>query len=844
MKTKHNPPRLANLILSLFLKGREGIEKLGDLEEGFWIKTKKDGLTKAKLWYWLQTILAIPVCIKNSFTWGGIMFKNYIKIALRNIKKYKAYSTINILGLAIGMACCILILVWVQNELSYNNFHENEENLYRITLNVDGSAGENSPWVLLSYLKKDYPEIEKGSWYYNTEINVKYNNSNFNETIAMVEPEFLDMFTFPFVFGDQATAISNLNSVVISERIALKYFGDSNPIGKVLHLNNSTDLTVTAVMENVPINSDMQFDLIARPEIFLPKERFEMWRVDCPTYVQLTAGTNYIETTEKIKDTIIKYINHPLQWTIGLQPLKEIHLYSLNGTNPITYVYISIGLALLILIIACINFMNLSTARSALRAKEIGMRKVIGAKKSDVIKQFFSESIILSFLALIISLFFVYLLLPVLNEITETQLSLSLFNNLPMILVLILIALITGIISGIYPSLYLSSFQPAQIMKNAFSKSGRGKFLRSGLIIFQFTVATILIISTSIILKQMNYIRSKDIGLNRDNIVTIVMNNELIEKYEIVKQRLTNEKDIINVTSASSLPVRVGGTQGVYWEGLSLAEAKMFSFINADFDYFKTFGMKISTGRSFSKDHPTDIESFIINETAQKMMGFKNPIGQNIWAGKEGKIIGVVKDFHANSLHDEIQPAVFMMEYPVPKRDLFIKINGSNIPATLKLIERTISKISPDFVFSYSFLDEQFDLMYKRESNLQKLLEYFTGLAIFISCLGLIGLASFIIERKTKEIAIRKVLGAETLSVMGTLSKEFILLVIAANIIALPAAYYLMKKWIESFAYRTEIGITVFASSTLIVLFIAIFTISYQILIAANKNPAQSLKQE
>ncbi|MFC2133714.1 ABC transporter permease [Bacteroidota bacterium] len=845
MRKNQSPPKIAGWLLNRFLLRNEDLEKLGDLEEGFWIKVEEDGILKAKLWYCWQALIAIPISIKNSISWGIIMFQNYFKIAVRNIKKYKAYSTINILGLAAGMACCILILLWVQNELSYDNFHENGDDIYRVTIDWDGNVGSWSSWALLSYLKNDFPEIEKGSWFYDDNVNVKYNGLNYNENITLVVPEFFEMFTFPFLKGDPATAIADLNSVVISERMALKFLGDEDPIGKTLHLDNSIDLTVTGVMENVPLNSHMEFDLVARPEVFLPKERFGMWRMDCPTYIQLTAGTNYKETIEKIWDTIIKYNSQsPTKWIVGLQPLKEIHLYSLNGTHPITYVYIFAGVAFMVLLIACINFMNLSTARSALRAKEIGMRKVIGANRNDVVKQFFSESVILSFIALIISIMVVYVLLPAFNEIAETQLVFNPVQNPSLMGGLILIAFITGIISGIYPSLYLSSFQPVTILKNIMSKGGKGRVLRRGLIIFQFTIAIILIICTSIILKQMYYIMTKDIGFDRENIVTIRMDDKLLGKYEIIKEELNNYKDIANVSAACNLPVRIGGKQGTYWEGVNREDMKMFDFIVTDYNYFKTFDMQITYGRSFSKDHLTDTENFIINETALKMTGFEDPIGKTLWAGKPGKIIGVVKDFHATSFHNEINPAVFMMWEVLPKRNLFVKINNHNIPATISYIEDTIDRLSPGFIFEYNFMDDHFNRIYKRETNLQTLLQYFTILAIFISCLGLIGLASFMAEQKTKEIAIRKVLGAKTIGVMTQLSKEFVMLVLAANIVAWPVAFYFMSGWIEDFTYRTNIGAIVFILSAIIAISIAIITVSFQAFKAANANPVDSLKNE
>ena len=779
------------------------------------------------------------------------MFTNYMKITLRNIKRHKGYSFINIAGLAVGIACTIIILLWVQDELSFDRFHENGDNLYKITVTLNQTTWNSSPWVLTSILKKDYPEIEKGSWYYRTTVNTRYQESIYNERIALVAPEFFEMFTFPYIKGDARTALSDLNSIVISEKAALKYFGSDDPVGKIIQLENEVDLTVTGVIKNVPLNSHMQFDLVARPEVFLPKERLQMWRMDCPSYVLLAKGVDYHDVARKISNSINQYDPQPTKYTVGLQPLKKIHLYALNGTNPIVFVYIFSAVALIVLFIACINFMNLSTARSAARAKEIGMRKVIGAARKDVIKQFFSESILLSFIALIIAIILVYFFLPAFNTIAEKQLTLDLTGNYIGI-GLAAIALLTGLISGIYPSLYLSSFQPVTIMKSSLAKGGKSHFLRRALIIFQFTAAVILIISTSVILKQMRYIRTFDLGFNRNHMITVSLDDDLLSKYDSMKQELLKNKDIVNVSAASSIPLNIGNNSTVYWEGRGRDQAMMIPFVCVDYDYFETFSMKMTQGRSFSSEYPTDKQNYIINETALKMTGYENPIGKMYATVKDredskndtGILVGVVKDFNCTSLHNEIQPIVFFLYDMLPKRQLFIKTNPANIPATIEHIQNTLGTFSPNFIFEYRFLDDEFDRMYTSEANLQKLLEYFTFLAIFISCLGLFGLASFMSEQRTKEIAIRKVLGAKTAIIMVKLSQEFVLLVLLANIIAWPVAAYFLNGWIKTYAYRTNIGVLIFILSAIITLGIAILTVAYQSIKAATANPVDSLRYE
>jgi ABC-type antimicrobial peptide transport system permease subunit len=720
-----------------------------------------------------------------------------------------------------------------------------------VILNENEAIWNSSPWALIGALKKDYPEIEKGSWYYRTSVNTRYEEKNYYERIALVAPEFFEMFSFPYVKGDPKTALEDLNSIVLSERAAAKYFGKINPMGKVIKLENQVDLTVTGVIKDVPTNSHMQFDLVARPEVFINKERMQTWRMDCPSYVLLSKGTDYKKVVSKISGTINKYEPQShTKYSVGLTPLKKIHLYALSGTNPIVYVYIFSAIAFLVLLVACINFMNLSTARSALRAKEIGVRKVVGANRRDLIKQFFSESIIFSLMALVVAVALVYSFLPTFNTLAEKQLTLDLTGRLSIGIGLLLIALFTGLVSGIYPSLYLSSFKPASIIKSSIKRGGKSHSLRRALIIFQFATAIILIISTSVILKQMNYIKTKDLGLNRDNIITIGMDDDLLSKYKSVKQELLKRSDIINVTSANSLPLRIRNNNTVYWEGMRPGQAEMINFVCVDYDYFETFNMTMTHGRSFSPEHPTDKDNYIINETALKMTGYKDPIGKMYATGispneyKKGVLVGVVKDFHGSSLHNEINPTVFFLWEMLPRWRMFVRLKSSNIPTTIEQVKKITNRFSPGFLFSYRFMDDQFNEMYQRDKNLLNLIEYFTFLAIFISFLGLLGLSSFMAERRTKEIAIRKVLGASNAGIVARLFKEFVFLIAIANVIAWPVAFNFMNEWIKDFAYHTDIGWLIFPLAGVISLSIALGTVSFQTYKAAYANPIDSLKYE
>jgi len=702
------------------------------------------------------------------------MFKNYIKIALRNIKKQRGYSFINITGLAIGLACFILIFMWVQDELSYDTFHENGENLYRTTLITSDGIWGSSPWALVPALKKDFPEIIRGTRYAQTAILTQYKDNSFYEEWALVDPDFFEMFSFSFIEGDPKSAFSNLNSVVITERTAEKYFGNSDPMGEVITFNNRIDLAITGVIQNIPTNSHMQFDLLTLPVHYFGEARTRTWSADCASYILLQSNADPENIRRKIHGTINKYDTRTnVQYYVGIQPLKKIHLYALNGTHPIVYVYVFSFIAVIVLFIACINFMNLSTARSSTRAKEVGMRKVIGATRIDVIRQFFSESIILSFIALVVAVLLVYLFLPIFNTMASKQLTLEFTKNIFMALGLILIAIITGIISGIYPALFLSAFQPVKILKGFHGRGSKTNVLRKTLIIIQFTAAIVLIISTAIIYRQIYYIRTRDLGLDREHILTIRTNREIRNNYEVLREQFLKNKDVLNVTAASSIPLSIGNNNPVYWEGRSAEQYISMNFVCVDYDYFETFNMKMAHGRSFSREYSTDIQNYIINEAALKLTGYEEPVGRmfSMWTN-EGEIIGVVNDFHGTSLHNEIRPIVFVLYKNLPYFYIYVKIRPINIPGTLDFLKNTMRTIVPDYPFQYTFLDEYFHRQYVREDRIGNILKYFTFLAIFISCLGLLGLASLMAEQRTKEIAIRKVLKCNRLAFIVLLHEQ------------------------------------------------------------------------
>lgn len=838
-------PGFARWLLARFMLREEFHEKLGDLEEVFTMELKESGPVRAHLWYWGQVIVSIPFLIKSTIYGEGIMIKNYLKSTLRNILKYKGYSFINIFGLATGFACCILIMLWVQQEISYDDFQKNCERLYRITIERNGHTFSSNPWALIPILKENYPEIEAGSSFPYRRLIAKYGEKDLYADCRMVSNEFFEMFTYKFLYGTAESSLPNLNSVVLTERMATKLFGSKNPLGTTLLFDNNIEFQVTGVIENPPSNSHLRFDAILQPNLITGEKRLTTWSMDGPGYVMLKKNVNVDEVRGKIRNTINDFDRRNInKWYVGLQPLREINLYALSGTDPILYVYIFSSIAIIVLLIACINFVNLSTARSTRRAKEVGLRKVIGADRKQLIKQFMGEAVLLTVISLIFAVFIAYLLLPYFNEIAARDLSLNFMENWKLTAGLIIIALITGLLSGLYPSLLISSFLPVHLFKN-LTNSGSGNRLRKLLIVVQFVATITLIISTMVISNQIDYIRNSNLGFEREHIIVIPTNKQLRVKYNTIKERLLNESSITNVSAASQAPLNVSACNPVYWEGRSSENYEIMNFVCLDYDYFETFEMEMKYGRSFSRDYASDSISYIINEAALKLTGYENPIGKmfSMWTD-EASIVGVVKDFHGTSLHNEISPIVFMLYQNLPYLKMFIKVNPQNLSATIEKIQSVIKTTVPEFKFEYSFMDEDFNEQYKSEMRIANLFESFSTLAILISCLGLVGMVSYMTEKRTKEIAIRKVVGASHSVILSLISKEFVLLSLFANIIAWPIAYYFMNAWTTSFAYFESLSLWTFLLAGLIVLLQTLLTISYQALRAAAAKPVDALKAE
>ncbi len=787
---------------------------------------------------------------------------NYIKTTVRTIRHQKGYSFINISGLAIGLTVCMLIFLWVMDEWSFDRFNTNASRIYRVyrdeSATQEDSTSALTPPPMAAALKRDFPEIIRttrfGSWHRQL---VTYKDKSFNETRFMhVDPDFQFMFSFPLVKGDPETVLSNPYSVILTETTVAKYFGDEDPIGKILTVNNSYDVMVTGVIQNESLNSSLEFDLLSPFEILLKEsigqDNAENWGFNSfGTYVMLEQFASAENLNHKLTGYLKKYVEEDTDELV-LQRLTDIHLFSnlghdLRSRGDIKYVWIFSALAVFVLMIACVNFMNLTTARSANRAREVGLRKVVGAQRSQLIRQFFGESILMALIGLVIALILLELLLPLFNSLSGKQLTSGWWDNPTMLLGFIGLALVTGILSGGYPALFLSSFQPIRILKNMVSPSGANPLFRKVLVIFQFSLSVFLIIGTLIISRQLSYMRNIDLGFNQEHIIHLSIHGELHEKYGAIRERFLQNPDVLHVTASMALPTNIQSSPGTpMWEGKSPDVKMEIKADFVDYDYIETFEIPLVEGRSFSREYATDQEkAFIVNQEAAKRMGLESPV-----VGKkfgfwdiDGQIIGVMKDAHFQSLHHKIEPLVFKM-FPAWLRRMYVKFRSDNAAATLSSLEKAWSEMDLGYPFEYRFLDEDFQNLYNLEATLGKIFQSVAALAVFIACLGLFGLASFIAEQRTREIGIRKVLGSSTAGIMALLNRDFLKWIAAANLIAWPIAYFTMQAWLQKFAYRTEITIWVFALSSVIGLAVALLTVSLQTLKAARTDPVISLKYE
>ena len=794
------------------------------------------------------------------------MLTNYFKIAFRTLWRHRIFSLINILGLAVGLSACFLIFLYVRFESSYDNFHTKAGRIYRVVTDVKTPTNTRhrpkTAGPIAIYVKKDLQEVEDAVRFTGDEFLVRKGDVKFQEKHTLLADSTLfNIFDFQLVAGDKKTALVNPMSIVISQSSAKKYFGSTDPIGQQVQLTGAAiNATITGVMKDIPENSQIKADLFismsSSQQIYgHPSADSEWTNHNYYTYVLLKPHVS-AATVESKFPALMQLHDGPqmkkLQMYdyLSLEPLPDVYLYSKRGgmvTGSITNVRIFSIIAGFILLIACVNFINLTTARSTERAKEVGIRKVIGAGKPQLIRQFIGESVIITLLAVVLSLFLCSGLLPLYNQLAGKEISTGIFVRPSDIASLFAISIGIGLLAGFYPSLVLSSFRPVSVLKGYFATGTQGVLLRKGLVVFQFTISIVLIVSTIVVYTQLNYMRDQDLGFNKEQEVVIFTNFD--KNKDVFKQSLASIPGVLSTTLSSSVPGN--GFTSTYSEienRLGDLQKMNIDLCFADFDFIGQYKLKITAGRAFSKAFPTDTgRAMIINESAVKMLGYYTPdeaIGKRFsQGGRQGQIIGVVKDFHYLSLQQNIQPLTMRLE-SWALGTISIKVSPTDLPTTLGAIEAKWTQIIPNRPFEYSFLDEDFNRLYVSEVKFGRLFFNFSILAIFISCLGLLGLAAYSTIQRTKEIGVRKVLGASVTSIVHLLSADFVRLVFIAFLIASPIAWFAMNTWLHDFAYRTPITWWIFALAGASSIVIVLLTISFQAIRAAIQNPVKTLRTE
>lgn len=810
------------------------------------------------------------------------MFKNYFNIAVRSLLKHKFYSLLNILGLSIGLSCFMLISLFIKHELTYDTFHEDADQIHRInfraTLNGEDHISSQVGAPMAAAMKKDFPEVEDairlnetGNWF----VKRKGETSSFKEEeVMMADSNFFDFFSVSLVYGDQKNVLNRPNTLVLDQTTSKKIFGDINPVGEVLVLDDRFDYEVTGVYEDLPDNSHFHHNILLSISSFDWANNNNWLSTNFNTYIKLRAGSTAEELEAKFPQMINTYIAPLVEQFLNMNmeefansgnaigfslfPLKDIHLYSqkpdeLEAGGDIKYIYIFSAVALFILILACINFMNLSTARSANRAKEVGIRKVMGVYRSQLIAQFLAEAILITIISSVIAYAITFATLPAFNSLASKELNYFQLIEGGYLLFIASIILIVGLLAGSYPAFYLSMFKPVQVLKGVISSGIKSGPIRSTLVVFQFSISIIMIIGTSVVFDQLSFIQEKKLGYEKDQVLIVNDTWILRDKVTTFKAEASRNANILEATVSSFTPTGGDGNSDLYFKNPSAAadESLVVNEANVDHNFINTLGIEMAKGRFFSKDFLSDSSTVVLNETAVKKFGFENPIGANLYT-YEGdndqpvatpyKIIGVVKDFHFQSLKTDITPLVFHLNDS--RGFALFKIQMDNAQETISFLDNTWQKFVQGQPFEYEFMNERFNDIYDQEQKIGQIFTVFAGLAIVIACLGLFGLAAFTAEQKTKEIGIRKTLGASISSIVILLSKNFIKLVGVSFLIAAPVAYFGMNYWLEDFAYRTSIKPLTFLISGIIAVGIAWLTISFQSWRAARNNPVTSLRSE
>ncbi|MDP9078517.1 MAG: ABC transporter permease [Bacteroidota bacterium] len=807
------------------------------------------------------------------------MFTNYFKIAFRNLWRNKGFSAINIFGLAIGLAVCLLITLFVVDELNYDKYNLNADRIYRVNsdFKVNGSVfiDRDSPAPMAATMMKEYPQVEQATRLRDDgKILVKKGNQTLTEEGGFYgDANLFTVFTLPMIAGDPKTALVQPFSLVISEAVAQKYFNTTDVIGKTLHLDNTRDYKITGVIKDMPRQSHLHFNLI-KAMSGLPESRGTEWTsVNYLTYILLHKGftehdlDGYLrQATKKYAEPeLMQYIHSSIadlegkgdHFRFATMPITKIHLYSpiTNEVEPsgnVQYVYIFIIIAAFILLIACVNFMNLSTARSAGRAREVGVRKVLGSNRETLIYQFLTESTLTSFISLCIALFIAALLLPYFNQLSGKQITLDLLATIWLAPCLLVVTVFIGLMAGLYPAFFMSAFQPIEVLKGKLASGFKGSWLRNSLVVFQFATVILLIVGTLVIYNQLNYIQNKKLGYNREQVLIIKNTASLYLHANSFKQDVLKLGGVQSGTMSSFLPTAKNNNTEVYSKDAanSPGQSTALSTWYIDEDYIPTLGMQMAKGRNFVKGNLSDSTAVIVNETAAVMLGFRDPLNKELFRGTPErhftlKVVGVVKDFNSGSLRSKIEPLV--MRLGVNRGSMEFRISTKNIPGLISKIENLYHAADANMAgqpFSYSFMDDDFNHIYQDEQNTGKIFMSFAFFAILIACLGLFGLVTYAAEQRTKEIGIRKVLGASVANIVGMLSNDFLKLVAIAGIVAFPIAWYAANWWLQGFEFRTGVSWWVFAVAAILAVVITLTTVSFRAIKAALMNPVKSLKTE
>lgn len=870
------PPNIAKTILSKLLYDDVWKTTLGDFEERYSYLLEKEGKASANRWYWSQVLRYAPSKLTHKFYWTAGMFFNYLKISLRNLRTNKSYSFINISGLAIGLASFLLIGLFVHHELSYEKHFEDSDRIYRvIKQNANSHEGKNwydtTPIKLHSGLRENFPQLEHTTYVSPYTGLIKLDEHSFYENGLYAGGEFFETFKYTWIQGNPATALNDPSSIILTRSLAKKIFGNENPMGEILEIipeyeTEPSIKMITGLIEDLPTTSHLYFNYITNETSSIWHEgNADHW--DSNGYFTFAKlGENSVlddELLDKI-DTYYNsqmldmayYKNQPDQVpSLSFQPLEDIHLKSTHINHnygltlgDIKYVYTLALIGIIILLIACVNYMNLATARAIMRAKEVGVRKVIGALRSNLIMQFISEAVLLSLFSILMAVVLVWMFFPSFINLVNRPIDIDFFATIEFWSSVIGVSLVVGVLAGSYPAFYMSSLQPSGIFKN-HTKGGKGNaFMRNALVTGQFAITTILIISSIVIFQQLHFIRTADVGYSRDQILTIPLNDDNFGvHYDAVAQSLKTNPNILSVSSGNYLPMDIpGSTSGVNWSGRE--ERVKFYRHSVHYDYLEMMDINLVAGRYFSEEYSTDeTEAFIINESAAAGMGFtpEEVLGTRLemWS-REGDVIGVVEDF--NFLSFRLEQAALMIGFNREQdyNYLVMKIRPENMEETISFVEKTVTEASPDYPFEYAFMDDAFDNIYKTDLNLGMLLNAFTILALFIASIGLFGLASFMMEQRAKEIGIRKVLGANLVQIMVLVNKDFMKLIGLSFVIAIPIGWYAMNTWLQDFAYKITVGPSIFIMAGLLALIIALLTVSYKSFKTASANPVNSLKSE